>query len=174
MFRFVILPAIMTFLAVIIREIDVGNVQTSGDFIFYVPLIFALVIVFEAIVLYNAQKGIIKDSSKFSRFKLSEKNILIRLRLFKYDNDTNYFFVIPLLLAWNIFLTILIVYMIYSFGVTTLKSIIMAQWFILFSTIPVPIFIIYFALIRELIFDSYKNQKPNFITDKEENSKGKD
>ena len=66
-------------------------------YIIYSPLWLAICIVVAGWMIYYSQKYRIGDASTMNKYKLSPTHILIKLKLFKYDNRFNYFLLIPYL-----------------------------------------------------------------------------
>ena len=59
-------------------------------------------------------------------------------------------------------------YAIYACGAAGLNALFTSTWFIVVSCSIVPILIVYYILIREKIIESYKHEKPYFVTDEEQ------
>lgn len=138
------------------------------------PFIMAFLNIICATLLYNAQSGIIKDDSKWNKYKLKSNSVLIKLKIFKYNNDANWLLVAPYLLAWIVDVLILILYAIYACGAVGLNALFTSTWFIFVSCSILPIIIVYYILIREKIIESYKFEKPYFLTDEEQKKDEKD
>ena len=101
----------------------------NNQALIYCPLALSLLVLFAgAIVYYVHRYGGIPDNSFYNKHKPSKNNFLIRLKLFKYDNNFNYFLLIPYLIAWNLFFVIVILYIIYWCGVMELKNVFMCKW----------------------------------------------
>ena len=95
----------------------------------YFPLGLSIMLVIAgAIVYYVHRYGGIPDNSFYTKFKLSKNNFLIRLKLFKYDNNFNWFLLIPYLIAWNLFFVVVILYIIYWCGVAELECFFVSKW----------------------------------------------
>lgn len=160
-----IIPFITTVIAVFIRESD--SVRQSNTIpMLFLPLLAIFILVLAAGMLYNAQKGIIKDNSRFNKYKLSANNILIRLKLFKYNNDTNLILIIPYLLILFSSFLVTILYVVYACGVLQLKSLFESVWFGGALFILLPILILYYVIIRQIVLEDYKQEKPDFIINK--------
>lgn len=102
---------------------------------------------------------------------MPEDHILIRLKLFKYDNNFNYFLLVPYLIAWNLFFVILILYIIYWFGVTSMTAFFTNKWCILALLIVLLLYMGYGGIIQQVILHSNRLEKPTFIMDKEDTVK---
>ena len=77
-------------------------------------------LIFLGAQLYYSPRYDIGNSHAFYKGKLSQKNILIKLKLFKYNDNCNWFLLVPYLLAWNLFIATFIVYIVYWCGVQQL------------------------------------------------------
>ena len=100
-------------------------------YIIYSPLWLAICIVVAGWMIYYSQKYRIGDASTMNKYKLSPTHILIKLKLFKYDNRFNYFLLIPYLVSWGLFLLIFVLYILYWLGVAQLKIFLGNKFFIL-------------------------------------------
>ena len=163
--RFIIIPFITTVVAVFIRESAVIN-QGSTIPRLFLPLLLMPILVLASIMLYNAQKGIIKDGSKFNQYKLSCNNILIKWKLFKNNNDANWILIIPYLVVLAISFLVTLLYAIYSCGVLKLRILFESSWFGGPLFVILPILILYYAIVRQMILDDYQNEKLNFTIKK--------
>ena len=67
-------------------------------YLVYFPLIISIYLVYLSATIYYSHRYTIRNSSTFNKYRLSPNNILIRLKLFKYNNDFNYFLLIPYLM----------------------------------------------------------------------------
>ena len=172
-FRIVIITFILVCMPKILKNILLLNGGHTVS-IAVAPFIMAVLNIICATLLYNAQSGIIKDDSKWNKYKLKSNSVLIKLKIFKYNNDANWLLVAPYLLAWIVDVLILILYAIYAFGAVGLNALFTSTWFIFVSCSILPIIIVYYILIREKILESYKNEKPNFLTDEEQKKDEKD
>lgn len=170
MIRFIIFPFIATVVAVFIRESDVIN-QGGTILRIFLPLLVIPIIVLSTSILYNAQKGIIKDASKFNKYKLSPNNILIKLRLFKYNNDTNWVLIIPYLIVFCISFLTIFLYWIYMCGALKLRSLLESSWFGGPLFVLLPMLILYYAIIRQIILGDCKNEKLDFTIHKNDKTK---
>ncbi len=95
----------------------------------YFPLFSAIFLIFCGIIVYYVHRyGDIPDDSFYNKYKPSKNSLLIRLKLFKYDNNFNYFLLIPYLIAWNLFFVVLILYILYWCGITELSNIFINKW----------------------------------------------
>lgn len=139
----------------------------------YFPLLLAMCSVFCGAIVYYIQRVPISSNSKLNKYKLSPKNILIRLRLFKYDNRFNYFLLIPYLFSWLLFFVVLILYIIYWCGSAKLESFFLCMWVNLsMAFIPLGL-MTYSAFIRELISRTNGLGKPDFKVDEKKDEKDK-
>lgn len=95
----------------------------------YFPLALSLLLVVAgAIVYYVHRYGGISDNSFYNKYRPSKNNFLIRLKLFKYDNNFNYFLLIPYLFSWLIFFVVVVLYIIYWCGIAGLESFFVSKW----------------------------------------------
>ena len=83
----------------------------------YVPLMLVIFIFVFGVIWYYIQTYEIHKDSKLFKYRPSKDNILIRLKLFKYDWKFNYLLLIPYLISLVIFVCVLIIYMLYLFGI---------------------------------------------------------
>ncbi len=143
-------------------------------YLIYAPLFIAVFLVFLGSLVYYVQGYEITDNNDFNKYKLSSKNILIKLKLFKYDNRFNYFLLIPYLITWNLFFIIFILYIIYWCGLTGLESFFASKWVNFPLCGLIFLIMMYDAFIRQKILYSYTPAKPDFITDKEKKQEEKD
>ncbi len=164
-FRIVIIAFILVCMPKILKNILPLNGGHTVS-IAVAPFIMAFLNIICATLLYNAQSGIIKDDSKWNKYKLKSNSVLIKLKIFKYNNDANWLLVAPYLLAWIVDVFILVLYFIYACGAVGLNALFTSTWFIFVSCSILPIIIVYYILIREKILESYKNEKPSFVMDK--------
>lgn len=163
---FVLIPAITSFGAVFIREshyFQNGTQISVVDLKLYLALFEIIFLFFLAYSLYTAQKGIIKEGNKFNRYKLSKNNILIRLKLFKYDNDANYLLILPFIITLNIVFVVIALYLIYACGIVILRALLESIWLISVILFIIFIIILYYAIIRSLILDSCVKEKTGFL-----------
>lgn len=102
----------------------------NNEYLIYLPLVSSIFFVFCGVIVYYVHRyGGIPDNSFYNRYKPTKNSILIRLKLFKYNNNFNYFLLIPYLFAWNVFFVVLILYIIYWCGITELSKIFINKWF---------------------------------------------
>lgn len=114
----------------------------------YSPIILVVCLVLAGVNLYYVRRyGGIPENSFFNKYKPSKDSILIRLKLFKYDNNFNYFLLVPYILVWNISLSIVFLYIIYWCGIKELKILFLNKWFILSIIIFVILIVVYGRLI---------------------------
>lgn len=140
-------------------------------YLIYCLLVCSILLVIVGASNYYHHKYSIDASSAMNKFKLSEDHILIRLKLFKYDNNFNYFLLVPYLIAWNLFFVILILYIIYWFGVTSMTAFFTNKWCILALLIVLLLYMGYGGIIQQVILHSNRLEKPTFIMDKEDTVK---
>lgn len=125
------------------------------------------------ILVYYVQAYEITDYNSFNKYKISKNNILIKLKLFKYDNRFNYFLLIPYLITCCIFIVVLILYVVYLFGVVELLMLIINKYVNLVLYGLAVLLLVYKTIIRKVILNSYSHQKYNFSEDKKnDNDKG--
>lgn len=140
----------------------------NSIYLAYFPLFNAIFSVVCGAIVYYDQRVPISTNSKLNKYKLSKTNILIKLKLFKYDNKFNYFLLIPYLFSWLLFFVILILYIIYWCGITQLARFFICRWVNL-SMVLIPLgLMIYSAFMRELISCANGLDVPDFITEKNE------
>ena len=145
----------------------------NSIYLVYFPLFNAIFSVVCGAIVYYVQRVPISTNSKLNKYKLSPKSILIKFKLFKYDNRFNYFLLIPYFFSWLLFFIILILYIVYWCGIIQLESFFACKWVnILMSFIPLGL-MIYSAFIRELISCTNGLEKPDFKIDEKEKM-GKD
>ena len=140
----------------------------------YFPLVCSIVTVACGAILYYIQRYEITNNNKFNRYKVPPNNILIKLKLFRYDNRFNYFLLIPYLIAWNLFFIILILYIIYWCGVVELEVFFVNKWVGLSLCILLVLYISYSGFIDALILHSYTFASPDFIMDSKQKDDKKD
>lgn len=167
MLRVIIVSFVTALTAVFIRERDVIN-QASTVPRYFLPLLVVPITVLATIALYNAQKGIIKDDNKFNKYKLNSDNILIKLKLFEHNNDANWILIIPYLISICINFLVILLYIIYACGVFDLRILFESSWFGVPLCLIFPFLILYYAIIRQMILDDYKNEKLNFTINKKD------
>ena len=100
----------------------------NSIYLTYFPLFNAIFSVVCGAIVYYCQRAPISNNSKLNKYKLSKTNILIKLKLFKYDNRFNYFLLIPYLFSWLVFFVIVVLYIIYWCGVIGLESFFVSKW----------------------------------------------
>ncbi len=143
-------------------------------YIIYSPLCLAVCIVVAGWMIYYSQKYKIGDTSTMNKYKLSPTHILIKLKLFKYDNRFNYFLLIPYLASWSLFLIIVVLYVLYWFGIVVLANLFGSKFFIFSLMGLLLLYMAYMGGIQQLILNSNGIEKPNFLTDeKRKNEKDK-
>ncbi len=140
----------------------------------YAPLVIAVFLVLCGAMVYYVQGYKITDNNKINKYKLSPNNILIRLKLFKYNNKFNLLLVVPYLITWNLFFVVLILYIVYWCGLTGLGSFFASRW-VNFSLSGLSLLILtYHAFIRQKILYGYTLAKPNFVMEDEQTKDEKD
>lgn len=132
-------------------------------YIIYSPLWLAICIVVAGWMIYYSQKYRIGDASTMNKYKLSPTHILIKLKLFKYDNRFNYFLLIPYLVSWGLFLLIFVLYILYWLGVAQLKIFLGNKFFILSLMGLLLLYMLYMGGMQQHILNSNRIEKPNFI-----------
>lgn len=137
-------------------------------YMIYSPLCLAICIVVAGWMIYYSQKYKISDTSTMNKYKLSPTHILIKLKLFKYDNRFNYFLLIPYLASWSLFLIIVVLYVLYWFGIVVLANLFGSKFFIFSLMGLLLLYMAYMGGIQQLILNSNGIEKPNFLTDKEQ------
>ena len=140
-------------------------------YIIYSPLWLAICIVVAGWMIYYSQKYRIGDASTMNKYKLSPTHILIKLKLFKYDNRFNYFLLIPYLVSWGLFLLIFVLYILYWLGVAQLKIFLGNKFFILSLMGLLLLYMLYMGGMQQHILNSNRIEKPNFVV---ENKKKED
>ena len=142
----------------------------NSNYLVYFPLFNAIFSVVCGAIVYYVQRVPISTNSKLNKYKLSPKSILIKLKLFKYDNRFNYFLLIPYLFSWLLFFAVLILYIVYWCGIIQLESFFLCMWVNLsMALIPLGL-MIYSAFMRELISCTNGLEKPDFKIDEKENA----
>ena len=140
----------------------------NSIYLVYFPLFNAIFSVVCGAIVYYVQRVPISTNSKLNKYKLSPKSILIKLKLFKYDNRFNYFLLIPYLFSWLLFFVVLILYIVYWCGIIQLESFFACKWVnVLMVFIPLGL-MTYSAFIRELISCTNGLEVPDFIMEKNE------
>ena len=86
--------------------------------------------------------------------------------MFKNNNDANWILIIPYLVVLAISFLVTLLYAIYSCGVLKLRSLFESSWFGGPLFVILPILILYYAIVRQMILDDYKNEKLNFTINK--------
>lgn len=122
----------------------------NNIYLIYAPLVSATFLVGCGVIVYYVHRyGGIPENSFYNKYKPSKKNILIKLHLFKYDNNFNWFLLIPYLIAWNLFFGVVILYITYWCGVIELESFFVSKW-VNFSLIGlVLLYMLYSAFIDQ-------------------------
>ena len=135
-------------------------------YIIYSPLVLAGFILFWGINIYCIHRyGDLKNNSIYDKYKLSPNNILIRLKLFKYNNNFNLILLIPYLITIGLFVVILIFYIIYWCGVTFLEELFKNHWVIIALIGIAILFMGYSAIIDNMIGNSGGWDSPDFSVD---------
>ena len=125
-------------------------------------------------VIYHFHRYEIGDSSKLNKYRLSPNHILIKLRLFKYNNNFNYFLLIPYLIAWILFFIIFILYIIYWCGIKILEVFFLNQWVNIALLGLILAYMSYALFIEPKIRDSNQFESPDFVMNSEEKKDKKD
>jgi len=120
--------------------------------IIYYPLLGAVLLLSYGAMCYYLQKHEIQSNNKMFKHRPSSNHILIKLKLFKYDWKFNYWLLIPYLLAWNIFLGTICLYLFYWCGIKALETILLQKWFLLIIGVLCLIMMIYAPVIQAVIF----------------------
>lgn len=131
----------------------------------YTPLVFAVIILYLGILCYYLQKYEIDENSKLFKYRPNKNNILIKLKLFKYDWRFNYFLLIPYLISWLVFIITLILYMLYWIGVKCLIDLFLMYWFHRALVILILLMEIYIATLQTII--NFYNEKAYSLTKEE-------
>lgn len=140
-------------------------------YLIYMPLFLAIFLVFLGANTYYHHKYNIEESSTLNKFKLPENHILIRWKLFKYDNNFNYFLLVPYLIAWNLFFVVLILYIVYWCGVVVMATFFTNIGFVFPLMILLLFYMGYSGIIQQVILHSNRLEKPTFITDRVQSDK---
>ena len=139
----------------------------------YLPMIMSIFSVAIGALIYYLPKYEITDYNSINKYKISKNNILIKLKLFKYDNRFNYFLLIPYLLTWIIFFVVFILYVLYWYGLSAVGNIFVSKYFIFSYTIYCFILLVYSGFRDYFILNNYISEKFNFSEDKKnDNDKG--
>lgn len=142
----------------------------------YAALIGVSFLVLWAARLYYFPRYKIGDSRTFYKGKLSKNNILIKLGFFKYNDNANWFLLIPYLLAWILFIATLIAYIVYWSGVEQLVVFFTSKWVGIFIIQLFPLYLAYEAILN-IIYTSSGNlviNKPDFKVEEKKDEKNKD
>ena len=95
----------------------------------YGPLIGAILLVLSGAMLYYVHRyGGLSEKSILNKYKPSKNNFLIKLKLFKYDNNFNYFLLVPYLMAWIILFLVFVLYILYWCGIVNLYYFFINKW----------------------------------------------
>ncbi|MBQ3506310.1 MAG: hypothetical protein IJA89_06025 [Clostridia bacterium] len=130
----------------------------------YAELVMSAAILFLAISQYYFPRNKIEENSAFDKFQLSKKNILIKLKFFRYGPMFNYFTVIPYLYAWILFLSVFISYVLYWVGVLSVQVFLTSQALKLVLQVSALLLCGYYAGLQAMIRSSYR---PDFRFPKE-------
>ena len=131
----------------------------------YSSLLLAASLLLTGYICYFLQKFEIGETNKLYRFRPSKNNLLIKLRIFKYDWRFNYFLLIPYLFSWGIFLTVFILYILYWTKINTMKDLFLSYWFNFTLAAFIILMMIYIAVIQVVID---MNSLPDFRFPKDE------
>lgn len=144
-------------------------------YLIYFPLFWGAFLVVLGINIYYLHRyGGIKDNSVLNKYKPSRKNILIKLKLFKYDNNFNYFLLIPYLIAWNLFFVVLILYIIYWCGIVELEWLFASKWLNFLLCVLNLLFMGYSACVDTTTLNDSGCDSPDFVIGNEEKKDEKD
>ena len=137
----------------------------------YIPLILAVLILLFGMICYHLLKYEINEDSKLYKYRPKSNNILIRLKLFKYNWKFNYFLLVPHLISWAIFLTVVVFYTVYWLGGGWLKSIFLLRWVQILIFCLLLLLYIYCAIIQQVI-NRYNDKAKKSNKDEEKLIKG--
>lgn len=140
--------------------------------LFFFPLILAILLVVWGVDMYYNHRYDIADESTLNKYRLPKEHFLIKLKLFKYNNDFNYFLLVPYLMGWNIFFIILTLYILYWCGVTSLVNFFTSKWVLAILFLLYILYLLYFGIFQHIILLSNRTRKTDFKW--EENSKEAD
>ena len=150
------------------KKIDRIGTVMKEIYIIYSPLFLAGFILFLGFNIYCVHKyGDLRNNSIYDKYKLSPNNILIRLKLFKYNNNFNLILLIPYFITIGLFVIILILYIIYWCGVTILEEFFKNRWVIITLFVICMAFMGYSGLIDQMIAGSGGWDAPDFSIDNE-------
>ena len=127
----------------------------------YYSLGAAMVLLVYGWMCYYLQKYEIYEGNKLFKCRPSIDNVLIRLKLFKYDWRFNYFLLIPYLLAWTVFLATIVMYCFYWCGIKELEVILLQKWFLLIIVCLFLAVMIYIGVIQ-IIINLYNGKAKRF------------
>lgn len=108
------------------------------------------ILIFGALCFYCMKYDISKDS-KLHKYRPSKNSILLRWKLFKDDKRFNYFLIIPYLIAWNIFIVVFIIYVLWWCGISYIENILSLNPLIYCFAGIMLAFMIYLAIIEQVI-----------------------
>lgn len=131
----------------------------------YTPFVLSIIILYFGIICYYVQKYEINEDNNLFKYRPNKNNILIKLKLFKYDWRFNYLLLIPYLISWSIFLITLILYIIYWVGGQYLINLFSNYWFHISLLVLIFLMLIYIAIIKEII--NFYNGKTKSFTKEE-------
>ena len=167
----IIFSAVITSLMVVIRNNNIFSSSTplpKEELKMYFGLVVAIFNVILAKTLFKAQKGLIEDGSKLNKYKLSKNNVLIRLKLFKYNNDANYLIIVPYLVSAVVAFVVVGLYFIYACGVLELKILFESAPFMLTVFFMIHVLIVYYAIIHQKIYKCAREIKTGFMENKKD------
>lgn len=139
-------------------------------YLLYAPLTLAVLLVFMGFSNYYHHRYTIEDSSTLNKYKLAQDHILIRLKLFKYDNNFNYFLLVPYLIAWVLLFVALILYIIYWCGAVEMAFFFKNKVLLASLVVVLLLYMGYGGIIQQVILHSNRLDTPTFIMDKNDSS----
>ena len=145
-----------------------------NGYLIYAPLLIAVFLIGWSADTYYNHRYDIGTSSSMNKYRLPREHILIRLKLFKYNNNFNYFLLIPYLIAWNLFFMIFIFYSIYWCGVGILANFFASKYVIFAMIILMLLYMGYTGFIQQKILNSNRIEKPNFKMEQKQKADKKD
>lgn len=136
----------------------------------YFPLMFAGAIVLLGMACYHMIKYEINEDSKLFRYRPSRNNILIKLKLFKYDWKFNYLLLIPYLISWGVFFVIIVSYIVYWSGCKRLEKIFTLKGIHLTMFCLIILYELYIAIIQ-IIINKFNGKAKNYTKEEKELAK---
>ena len=136
-------------------------------YLLYAPLTLVVLLVVMGFSNYYHHRYTIEDSSTLNKYKLAQDHILIRLKLFKYDNNFNYFLLVPYLIAWGLLFVALILYSIYWCGVVEMAFFFKNKALLASLVVALLLYMGYGGIIQQVILHSNRLDTPTFTMDNE-------